>query len=390
MSMRGRLSNLSLLNYIFIAVMFLWSSLQSFTAFDGAGRIPIILTFIVFIGNLGQRIDFLRPPFLYHVFWFLYVIILYFIFGLEEDSLPFYFFAGIFECVVLSYVAYKEFLKDGERVLNYIIWILSIRTLIILTSGSLNEDSGRMHFFGGNGFALTMVPFSFIAFLKFIRKEMRLPILLALLSVIIYVPVVCATRKAFAGIAIVLVFVILSYLDFRSIKSFGAILLMVMAILGGRFLLNNSVLGERFENESVAGKSLVKEENFFTDFVGDRTDQYVLGWRLFQEHPFTGVGLNNFSRVTGYPYQLHTEYMVQFAECGIIGVFFFFLYYTKLFRSAIYVYRKRERHVGALMIGFICAELFICFTAWMYVSGPMFVCYGIIMGVYQTCKIKGA
>ena len=389
MNKRERLSNLSLLNYIFIAVTLLWFILQSFVAFDGFGRIPMSLTIIVFLCNLSQRVDFSKPPFSYHFVWFLYVVIQGIIFGVAEGYDSFHYHMKLFQVLVVSYVVCKEFVKDGERTLNYIVWLFAIYMSAGLTTGVENEENGRMNFDGGNGFAIMAVPFCFVALLKFIRKEMKLPILLLILAVVIYIPFVCATRKAFAGIGIILACVIVSYLDFKSVKSFGVILLMVLAFLGGRALLTDSVLGARFEKESDSGKSLAQEDNFFTDFVGDRTDQYILGWQLFEEHPFTGIGLSNFRKVTQYSYQLHTEYMVQFAECGIIGVVLFFLYFKKLLKSSLYVFLKQNRHIGALMLGYIMAVLFMCFTAWIHTSNYLFICFGLIMGVYQRYKTFG-
>ena len=112
--------------------------------------------------------------------------------------------------------------------------------------------------------------------------------------------------------------------------------------------------------------------------LGDRAIQYELGYMTFLKHPWTGIGLTNFMSVTGYPYRLHTEYMTQLCENGIIGfsllVFFYFLLIRKLYVN----YKKYGDDITIVLFGLL-AILFINITAWTYCTVFGMIYYAIIL-----------
>lgn len=378
MSTRPRLSDLSILNYCYIIMFILWKYIQPF---DKNEVIPVLFSFLILFLNIYHDVGLIKiRPFSTHFLWLLYVVIMSAFLGMAPGLLPYFYLSQLFSIIVASVIAYKEFMRDSRTLLRVLTWIMIIYVAIGWGTREVN-DSGRMHYEGGNGFPNKMVPFAFIVLLRWARKEINVPIAIFLLAVMIYVAVSCATRKAFTGISLIFVAFIVSYLDFRSARSLWVIVALVMAFFGVRYLMGNTLLGERFERESYTGKSLVKQETIFSDMLGDRTDQYIMGWWEFQKRPLLGMGLTNFRRETGYHAVLHTEYIVQLTECGLVGFMLFMAYFFNLLKRSLNVVRRYDRHVGFVLGGYVGAILFMCFTAWIYNSDMMFVCFGVVAGV---------
>ena len=69
--------------------------------------------------------------------------------------------------------------------------------------------------------------------------------------------------------------------------------------------------------------------------LGDRSVYYFEGWRIFKDHPWFGVGRDNYILYNSYgPLVCHVEIMAQLAEGGIIGSLLFLLFYLSLYRKS--------------------------------------------------------
>jgi O-antigen ligase len=90
--------------------------------------------------------------------------------------------------------------------------------------------------------------------------------------------------------------------------------------------MDHTVLGRRLNDIEETSKLYNKTNIAVFDLLGDRTYYYLKGWELFVKHPVTGIGLRNFRIKTGSKETMHSEYMVQLAEGGIIGSFLFILF----------------------------------------------------------------
>lgn len=119
-------------------------------------------------------------------------------------------------------------------------------------------------------------------------------------------------------------------------------------------------------------------------FLGDRAIQYESAIELFHENFWTGIGLTNFIYMdtSGRQLVLHSEYMVQLCENGIIGFTLLMIFYVLLIRSLIRNRKYMKRKIGMALFG-LATVLFINFTSWTYCMKYIMVFYAILF-VYAS------
>ena len=216
----------------------------------------------------------------------------------------------------------------------------------------------------------------------------------ALIIFAIGIVVVTATRKALGAGVIMIIGLILSQIKL-TFSSFIKLLLPIMVLYYGiGYVMSNTQMGKRLsqleEQKDIISAQYNVENNVFLKAMGDRAPQYILGTELFMENPVTGIGLTNFQRKSGYPYRLHTEYMVQICECGIIGSILFIAFYAGIIRRLIRKIKNSpdDKKNVIMMFGGIAALLFIYLTAWSYSICTYFLPLGYIIGYTLSNNIK--
>jgi O-antigen ligase len=104
---------------------------------------------------------------------------------------------------------------------------------------------------------------------------------------------------------------------------------------------------------------------------------------VFIENPINGVGLQNFKKnATDFNFSIHSEYMVNIAEGGIIGTTLFFLFYYWIWKQLKQVFKKFKNvwRITVIYIAGFIAVLFINTAAWTYDSISVFITLGLIIG----------
>ena len=127
---------------------------------------------------------------------------------------------------------------------------------------------------------------------------------------------------------------------------------------------------------------MVKNEklnDFLMIALGDRAIQYVGGFEVFREHPVFGIGIGNYMTYTKTDYRLHTEYMVQLCENGLVGFILLLLFYISVFRGRKRI-RAYDRNFYILLCFGLLAVLFIDFTSWTYDMNYIMSIYGVMIG----------
>ena len=249
-------------------------------------------------------------------------------------------------------------------------------------TGQGNDWEGRGGELLGNMLPLNACCMAFIAVVYCVAFRKKKSFLYLCLGLALAGIIFTSTRKAVAGWGIIVIFYILSTLDMKKSKTIVRFVLSVM-ILGGiaYLLMHNTMLGERFaETENQSEKALAVYANTppILNFLGDRALHYMLGWELFLEHPVTGIGIYNFKALTGFPVPLHTEYMTQLCENGIIGFTLYLLFIFSLFHIVWETYKKGGKSIGIVCAGGLFAILFIALTGWTYEATYYFAEYGLI------------
>lgn len=393
----------SYFNYFFIAIVLLWQPLQgTVLTFDGKGRLLLLLTVMAFVLNCNRHIFkkllFSKPIVLWLV-WCIYVTINTYFHGFRSENLSFSFFIvnQVFcPCIIMAVSAY-EYMKNARRLLKVMLWSFLIYAFIgafVMDIGYVAMDEGAVNVNTlGNALALNVMMIIFFAGVLYCRKEITLKTTIVLVLFAIGIVVISATRKALGAGVIMIIALMLSQMKL----TFGSFVKMILPVVvlyyGLIFVMGNTQMGERFADSEEKTSQFVDQYNVgnnpFLKMVGDRAPQYVQGTQLFIEHPITGVGLTNFQKETKYPYRLHTEYMVQICECGIIGCVLFVMFYVVIIKRLLgYYKRDYTRSLAIVMSGGVVVLLFIYLTAWSYSMCFYFAVLGTIVGFISNCNIK--
>lgn len=380
---------ISLINYLFI---FLTINYRLFTIFiikiDSSGYVLILLSILVLLFNNRQLFNIqFQKPIVYWLIWCLFAFINYYLHPhISEISLV-YLYQKIFIPLIVMTVVIKEYDNDPKRLLVCCL-ITHIAYMILgyyFDSGILYRDLGEENVLG-NRYAITIC-FT-IFYLSILNKFNKINNLLYLIitMIVLFVLAMSGTRKAFGAGIIFVVFWSISIFNKKKLSSW---LLISTIVIGGMFaynyLMENTYMGMRmdFLKEQQEEYRLPHDAPNFLYLFGDRSPHYYYGWLNFLEKPILGVGAGQ-SRVNyyGYASYIHSEYMVQLTDNGVIGFSLFLLFYLWISKTIIKTINKDEK-LSICMIGGLISILFLGLTAWIWEFSHYFIALGVIIGFCQ-------
>ncbi len=389
----------SYLNYFYLSLLILWEPLRMVVFHVNTDSPLYIMTFVTLIANLQDRkfnrIALSKPAVIWFV-WTAFAFLNMLVHGAHLDSgrpLTFY-ELGLFAPYLAMCLACRETEKDSST----FVWIMLLTFLLYTVIGFFFMDvvrsdiyyANNQAFSLGNSLPLAACFITFFALLLSTSKKLSNRLTIAIISFVVVVIVTTATRKALGAVAILLVFYMISRMRLKLTNIILFALAVVVIYQGLGYIMGNTVMGERLsEIEEMSYREGYTGNNFFLRLAGDRAMHYVLGWNLFFSHPLTGIGLHNFEFVTHYPVRLHTEYMVQLAENGIIGSILFLWFYTMVIKDILKMhYLVQWRQTAIICLGGIAAILFIGLTAWLYDFPRYFICIGTTMGYFLNSRMN--
>lgn len=394
------ISKYTKLNYLYLAIVLLWRPLQgTILSMDGKGRTIMFLTIVVFILNYNNNI-FRRitqsKPIIFWLIWCIYASINTYIMGYDHPNTNFFYFVVnqlLCPCIIMIVTTY-EYLNNSKRLLK---WLLSI-FLLYAFIGTFVMDIGYVAMKEGNTnantlgnlLALNVMMIVFFAGFLFCRKDITIKRMIIFILFAIGIVVISATRKALGAGFIMIIGIILSQVKLNIdniVKMTFPVILMYYIF---NFIMSNTQMGERLNEIDEQAESVELEydikDNFFLKAMGDRAHQYIIGFQIFKDKPISGVGLKNYQRETNSPYCLHTEYMVQICECGIIGCLLFIAFYVNIIKCLLAKFRKGGyyKSIAIMLFGGIVAILFTSLTAWTYSFPFYFAVLGTIIGFIHS------
>lgn len=385
------------LNYFFIGLVILWQPIQlAFLNLDAAGRFPIFISLVVLSINLFKdsffRETIFSKPIVFWLCWILFSIINLIVKGytMETPSFSIFIFSSLFIPFIVMLVALKETVRNPKNLVSYCCIIYLIYSVLSVTLlGKSNNDSDRGMGLLWNGGPLTAQFVLFFLGLMFVNGWIKIKYLLPISLFVIYVIALASTRKAFAGALIIITSIFLSQIKFTANRVIPLLLFIVFVKLGFDFVLANTALGERFKEGLEVGEKSNTSNIELLNFVGDRAIFYIEGWQVFLENSISGIGLMNFMKVTGNNYVIHSEYIVQFAEGGMLGVILFFLFYFSIGKElfSLFFLFPNMRPILWILIGAFTVILFTCFTTWIYSFPRYFIVIGVILGYMRSINI---
>lgn len=240
-------------------------------------------------------------------------------------------------------------------------------------SGILYRDLGEENDLG-NGYAITTC-FA-IFYLALLNRMGKLNTLwYIVLSVIIIIALAMSgTRKAFGAGMIMIVFWAFSIFNLRKIRTWFFLGVFVfVGFAGYNALIENTYMGKRMEFlEEQQNEPLPPGAPKILSVFGDRASHYYYGWKSFEKHPLFGVGLVQSRAGKCY---IHSEYMVQLTDNGIIGFSLFFVFYWWIGTRLLRQFRK-DKTITICMLGGFVGILFLNLTAWSWEFPRYFIPLG--------------
>lgn len=382
----------SVANYAFIVYCLVWDAIRVFfVSVDGYGRLGMLLLFIAIFANFNHNDVWKRFKIPAISIWLVWVIvewIRWYDAGILWEGNPdkwYFTYYNFIRCFAAMLISAVEMYRNRRRFLRIVLGAFLVYVSLGIVLQMSFGQSLRTEDDGGNLLgnmlplaSLGMVATGMIGYCMAGIKK-RTVILLFVISAMTILA--CATRKASGGFFILFIAWYISVSNLKSAKNvFLLIIGAIVAYSALGYVMDNTMIGERMQ--SIEEQSQGYQDNIFLKMMGDRAVQYMLGWGLFLKHPLWGVGLLNFQHYTQWPWQLHSEYMVQLAECGIVGTFIYLCFIISVFRGIIRI-RKNYKRLSKIFLGWMCCVLFLSFTAWNFNMPFYFIIYGIVIGGYN-------
>lgn len=396
MSNTSKITIDSAINLSYLAFLIVWQPIKLLTIqVDGKGRIPFVLTFVVLLFNLlsDKKVRQLMTakPFIIWFVWLLYAFVNMMIVGYHysQNTPLFYLVNNLFTPFLALVLTCRECLKNRKRVLKILTCSLALYCVLgFFFMDVVRSDSENMLSLGN----LLAINGSFLIYLLCAGRNERImsgiTFIITTLLVLLMI-ISTATRKAFGVAMILLAFYGISIVGKNSKRTIVVLILALAAYFSVDYMMDHTYLGERFSNPGEFAEENIEfdTDNKFLQFVGDRAPHYIYGWELFKQHPVTGIGLYNFMHYSRYDERLHTDYMVQLTENGIVGIILFAFYYLWYIFN-LNKLRKVPGHRGDAIMGFgwIAGLLFLGITAWTYDIVTVFMCSGIVASYIYSNK----
>lgn len=392
-------------NYFYIVLVLLWEPLQgTILTVDAKGRTLFFMTLLSLVINFSDkqfRKIFLSKPVVIWGVWCVYAAINTYLCGFTIENITYpYFVVNKLICplAVLGASAF-EYTKNSRKFLRFTLVTFFVYVFIgtFFMDSNWVEDSSEIEGRNslGNLLSLNAILIIFFALMRYCHnKDIGLVKLSFFVLFAIGIIVYSSTRKALGAGAILVIAFIVSQISWnvKSILKIG--IAVAFLFISYSYMMEHTRMGERIhelnEQTDKVSKRYDIEDNLFLQAMADRAPQYILGTELFLKHPITGIGLMNFQSKAESPYRLHTEYMVQLCECGLIGFLLFIGFYFSIFKCLVKKIRISEvdRKISINMIGGLLALLFIYFTAWGYSMPHYFVMLGTIIAFSKEIGLK--
>ncbi|HBE39652.1 MAG TPA: hypothetical protein DDW27_00290 [Bacteroidales bacterium] len=387
------------IKYVLLFVIIIWEPLQIFILkFDAANRMTGFLIALTILLNIANA-DFIKAGFrMPVVLWTIWVIYAFFntaTMGAMADFTYYGLFITITRPLMVLWVISSEKFKDRKILFDIIITGLYIRMLIILIFETTRaNDLFRLGLkIDSNAIGISALILIILLYLRFLYKEIDLKRLLVLVIIPFYIILATASRMAFGGFAILLVSHFYINRSKNLLKNLAILFFGTFIVLGiFNFVIKNTYLGDRLSQTNEQSAELVyynKVRGTVLEKFGDRGIFYVLGYEIFREHPVRGVGLRNFPNYLMYgKVVLHSEFMVQLCELGIIGSLFFVLFFGWIGKNILY-YQKNDIENRKINEGYIIGlfiVLFLGLVIFQYNDPITFLLTGVIIAYLLNKK----
>ncbi|MEC9303059.1 MAG: O-antigen ligase family protein [Bacteroidota bacterium] len=390
-------TRLSKLNYLYIFFAIVWVPFQKgILIVDGAARSLLFFTVLIFLINLNDRISrrlISHSPISIWGILIIFSIVNLYLKGYDGgySILEFLIFQLILPFNIL-FLTTREIIVNKLKTVSFLFKVFLAHLIFsIISYGTLLLDPNLRHSDSFvNNLALNVIFLLFFSILSNLHKIFKAKILFLIFPITTLIIIYTQTRKALGAVLIFVLFAILSKFKVTVPKFFGLIVSLMIFFMAGNYLVENTVIGKRIKEIKTVGESANTSNIEALSFLGDRAYFYVEGWRIFKTNPITGIGLTNFIHKDQYNITIHSEYMVQLVENGIIGFVIFLIFIIILGKGLIRnIWKnKKETNYFIFLLGGFLGVVFISFTAWIYSFPQYFAFFGVAIGYIKLADFN--
>lgn len=395
--MTNRRSFLTLYNLFYIFICIVWNPFQIYyLKVDGAGYTIVMLSLFVIIINLDefrrQKTAFAIPAFRCWVILMCYSMLNSYLKGFHAYfGILNFLNSNYFYPFILLVITMMELHKNKQRCLKAL-WI-SLTVYLVIGLPFLGIDYGGRAMVGGIGnlYPLHAVAYLFVTAILFVGGRIKTWAFVAITLFVSFIILASGTRKAFGAEVIIILGVILNHSKRRNLWFYVRLVLLgVVMLLAVRFSMQHSLMGLRLEDGTEKTRNVQLFSNqrindIVVTLLDDRSIQYEKGLELFHEHVFTGIGVTNFMDKANSQYRLHSEYMVQLCENGLIGFILLMVFYVRIIIALVKARQRTKSIVVNIMFYGLAAVMFIDFTCWTYNQNFVMIIYAILL-IYANPK----
>ena len=240
-------------------------------------------------------------------------------------------------------------------------------------------------FFGANTIGHITLFFSFLISLNLINKRVKFINFLFAQTIPFILIVFTASRGSFIAYLInVLGFIYIVYN--KNVYLFRITSLVSGLLILMYFSLENSLFLSRFleiQNDINDIRYKGYSTGTIFDYLGERSQYYYYGFKIFKEHPISGIGLWNYKSYSQTYNVLHPEYLIHLTEGGIIAFSLFCIFYYSIINRLLKAKKRLLQHKKklSLMLCFFLSIFTLFLVSRALYNVYLFVALGIILGL---------
>lgn len=270
--------------------------------------------------------------------------------------------------------------KNFDKTVKWMAYALTIYSILCLRNSAM-DDQGRLNAeINANEIALSAAIGYGLYMLLYIRQaiDKKLMVFAIILAFLI---VLTGSRMGLAMIALMSLGMSALKFDLKNVTNFfGALALTVILVAVSIYIMDNTLIGERMMGTTTDHEELIYETGTILDYYGDRGLQYYFSWPVFLEHPIFGIGFHQWQVYSLSGHVCHSEYMVQYVECGLVALFLYIAFWYQMMRNLNYyrkITREREKKTILFLIIILVTIIYSNSVLWSYNMICVFTIYAL-------------
>lgn len=386
---------------VFLAII--WVPLQSvFLKVDAGGRVPTFLIVFALLFNLKDIKRFcFKKPVVYYMLLAPYMFVNGLVFHSNElYSLGFngylVLFGVIFLAPFIMLLVIHLCRKNYKKTLFILGLAIVLYSIMCISNGQMvaYSDGGErlVGVANSNEVALMMAIGFSIVLTQYVRGELHILFVL-IVSVFLFIAVFATGSRMGFGMGVISVIVSILLLRKKTsiISNLFTLAFFLCAYLFIDYVLDSTYLGERISETTSQTDSFTVVSGTILDKFGDRGLQYYFSWPFFLQKPIFGIGFHQWMKYNPSGFVCHSEYMVQYLECGIIGFTLYFLFIFGMMRK-LWECRNEANETLArtakVLFATLCSIIFASSVLWNYNSYGVFAIYGLSYAIIHNSQNK--